>query len=150
MTSQYSFEFLHSGTRHDFAWLVCKGMDDDPMDLYKRLPSIQSASKKRLLTKILKKADGMTLQGDHAKPLDYKGTRFLELKDNSSKTRFLAVNTTYTNSKGEAKALYLIVSGIEGKKEDQIPEGHLIRAKARWEEVERQVLKGEFKLWGIV
>ena len=149
MTSRYSVQFLHSGTQCDFAWVVCSGMKDDPMDLYIRLPKIQQSSKKLFLGKVKKKADGdESLPRNQMKVFDFEKQRFLSFKDNSSQTRFLAVKTSYKKPNGMTRTLFLIVSGIEGKKEDAIPTGHLVRAKNRWRDVEELIRKGELKIGG--
>lgn len=148
MTSRYSIRFHHSGTHCDFAWLVCCGMKDDPMDLYTRLPKIQGSSQKLFNAKVRKKADGADLPRNQMKVFDYEKQRFLSFKDNSSQTRFLAVRTSFKKRNGMTRTLYLIVSGIEGKKEDDIAVGHLIRAKARWREVEELISNGELKIGG--
>ncbi len=148
MTSRYSIRFHHSGTHCDFAWLACPGMKDDPTDLYARLPKIQGSSQKLFNAKVKKKADGADLPRNQMKVFDYDKQRFLSFKDNSSQTRFLAVRTSYTKPNGATRTVYLIVSGIEGKKEDDIPVGHLIRAKTRWREVEELIRNGELKIGG--
>lgn len=119
------------------------------MDLYTRLPKIQKSSQKLFNGKVKKRADGAeSLPRNQMKVLDYDKQRFLSFKDNSSQTRFLAVKTSFKKPNGMTRTLYLIVSGIEGKKEDDIPVGHLIRAKARWREVEELISKGELKIGG--
>ncbi len=148
MTSRYETELLHLGTQHDFAWLVCKGMQDDPMDLYQRLPRMQQAAPKRFLRKVELKSNGEDLPRNQMKVIDFEGIRFLAFKDLSTQTRFLAVKTACKNKPTRTQTFYLIVSGIEGKKEDEIPKGHLTRAKNRWIEVEKLIRKGELKIGG--
>lgn len=149
MTSRYKVQFLHSGTHCDFAWLVCDGMKDDPMDLYKRLPGMKMSSQRLFLGKVKKKADGdESLPRNQMKVVDFDDQRFLSFKDNSTQTRFLAVKTICKNAKGNIRTLYLIVSGIEGKKEDEIPKGNLTRAKSRWREAEELINRGELKNGG--
>lgn len=148
MTSQYRTELLHFGTHHDFAWLVCEGMQDDPVDLYNRLSKLQQAAPKRFLKKVEVKSNGGDLPHNQMKLVDFEGVRFLSFKDLSTQTRFLAVKTPFKNKPARTQTFYLIVSGIEGKKEDEIPKGHLTRAKKRWLEVEKLIRDGELKIGG--
>lgn len=118
------------------------------MDLYYRLPKLQPAAQKRLLRKVEVKSDGGDLPRNQMKLVDFEGVRFLSFKDLSTQTRFLAVKTPFKNKPSRTQTFYLIVSGIEGKKEDEIPRGHLTRAKNRWLEVEKQIRNGELKIGG--
>lgn len=118
------------------------------MDLYLRLPRMQHAAQKRLLRKVEQKSNGEDLPRNQMKVLNFQGVRFLSFKDLSTQTRFLAVKTTFKNNPTRTQTFYLIVSGIEGKKEDEISKGHLTRAKNRWIEVEPLIHKGQLKIGG--
>lgn len=124
-------------------------MKDDPVELYDRLPRIHGSAQQLFLRKVKRKADGdESLPRNQMKVMDYRNQRFLSIKDNSSQTRFLAVRTNCCTRKSRTRTLFLIISGIEGKKENDIPEGNLIRAKNRWIEVEQQVTNGDLKIGG--
>lgn len=144
----YEVRFLHRGTHHEFAWLVCTDMPDDPMDLYNRLPKLQRAARKKLLAKVKLKSDGHDLPRNQGKVLDHNKVRFFSFKDLSTQTRFLAVHTQCKYPGNKERSLYLLISGIEGKKGDEIPVGHLNRAANRWREIEPLLNQGRLKFEG--
>lgn len=118
------------------------------MDLFSRLPKLQRAAPARFLKKVEVKSNGGDLPRNQMKLVDFDGVRFLSFKDLSTQTRFLAVKTPFKNKPARTQTFYLLVSGIEGKKEDEIPKGHLTRAKQRWLEVEALIRSGELKIGG--